>query len=98
MGVMDIFRFRKEIDKNWFTNRVMDHGDKLNRCKVLNRGYIHSGIGRKAGLITPSQEQPCVGRLASCSIDISLRRTGYIDITQKEVINGGKGFCPAVNY
>lgn len=30
MIVMEVFRFKKEVDKDWFTNKVIDKGILLN--------------------------------------------------------------------
>ena len=38
---LDKFRFRKEIGKNWFTNRVVDEWNKLS-INVVNAETIDS--------------------------------------------------------
>ena len=38
---LDKFRFRKEIGKNWFTNRVVDEWNKLS-VNVVNAETIDS--------------------------------------------------------
>lgn len=75
---MDKFRFRKERGRIWFRNRTVSGCNKLNEhedtAKTIEslKWKLNNVWMRKGDCKDNSQEIPFVGRLASCSLPISL--------------------------
>ena len=78
---LEKFRFKKEIGKNWFTNRVVDEQNRLNSHVVSAKSIdcfknrldkFMDSDDSKQWVFLGSQELPRVGQLTFCSLLIFL--------------------------